>query len=572
MRNSWPVAVFLPFLLLAQTNPNTPAQEKCVVAGRVTSANTGEPLGKATLHLSSQSRGSRGDDQYLAVSNADGSFQFLNIPAGKYWLYGEHAGFVITLYGAAKIAGTGTLLTLEPGQQLTNLALALRPQAVIAGRLVDEDGEPISVDAIQVLSQSWSDGKLTYVPRASERADDRGQFRIADLEPGKYILCAKVSPGQSNEIPSGGKAAVAPVTTYFPSATTIDAATPVEVHSGQELDGIEIRVRSMQTFHVRGKLAGTLPEGHDIHDLQVSLIPEGSMDMWFGGETGITKRGTFDIGDVGPGSYELTVFSFERGPSALARVPVAVGSSDVNNVVVNLLSPGTLHGKVRVEGAPASGDAQWNVSNISVYLTDPNNARAFGPSPGDSAKADGSVAIENVSPTAYKVNVSGGPDGTYLKSVRFNGQDLPDRIIDLSQGVSGELEIVFAYGAAEVDGTIQFPESAAPQTGSGTPSAPGARVVLIADGANAASSDLKFGQSDQNGTFSVKGLAPGSYHAYAFEKVDSNLLQNPAVVKAIADRGVEVEVKEKDKKQVQVALISEEEMQQILTRLGLGDE
>jgi hypothetical protein len=566
MRNSWPVAVFLPSLLLAQTNPNPSAQEKCVLSGRVTAANTGEPLSKATLHLfpqaqSSRERASRGADSYLAVSNADGSFQFLNIQAGKYSLMGEHAGFLMTQYGAGKAMETGTLLTLEPGQQLTNLTLVLRPQGVIAGRLVDEDGEPANVDAIQVLAQRWSDGKLTYLPRMAEQPDDRGQFRIGGLDSGKYLLCAEVRPGQSDEIPSGGKPAVGPVSTYFPSVTSIDAATPIEVHSGQELDGIEIRVRSMQTFHVRGKLGGTLPQGSDIENLQVSLIPEGSMDMWFGGPTRITKNGTFDIAGVGAGSYQLAVFSFQHGPSALARVPVVVGSVDVSNVIVNLLPPGTLHGKLRVEGAPASGAAQWSATNISVNLMSARGGDAFWVQAQGSAEADGSLTIENVSPGAYKLNVNNAPDGTYLKAIRFNGQDLTDRTIDLSQGVSGELEIVFAYGAAEVDGTIQFPED----------SARSARVVLIADSATP-SSRMRYAESDQNGTFNIKSLAPGFYHAYAFETLDPNLLENPVVANAIADRGVEVEVKESDKKQVQVALISQQEMRQILTRLGLGDQ
>ncbi len=45
------------------------------------------------------------------------------------------------------------------------------------------------------------------------------------------------------------------------------------------------------------------------------------------------------------------------------------------------------------------------------------------------------------------------PDGAYLKSVRFGQQEMLGKEIDLSQGASGELEITFRYGAAEVDGT-----------------------------------------------------------------------------------------------------------------------
>jgi hypothetical protein len=572
MRNSCLVALFLPSLLLAQGNASAPSDQKCVLSGRATAGGTGQPLNKATVQLQGNSQ----THTYTAVSNPDGSFQFLNIEPGSYRLWAEHDGFLSTSYGArGGRPGGGTVLNLKPGQQLTSLDIALTPQGVIAGKIIDDDGEPATSDGIQVLAQTWVDGKQTYQMRSSDQPDDRGEFRVAKLAPGKYILCAQIRPDQADEIQSGGGPVVGPVTTYYPSAISIEEATPIDVRSGQEIDAIEIRMRSMRTFHVRGKLAGTLPQGMDREQLQVVIEPQITSYMFFNGESNISKTGAFDISGVGPGTYEVRIFAFleENGPTTIAMAPVTVGSADVNGLTLNVIPPGTLHGKVTVEGTGPQGGEQWNASNVRVWLGATNTGGAFGPQSQASAESDGTFTVEDIAAGSYKLHVSGNPNTMYLKSVLLNAQDVTGRTLDLSQGGSGELELVFRYGAAELSGTVQSPESnATAQNGSTASTAASANVVLIPDDENSSASGMKFAESDQNSSFHIKGIAPGAYHIYAFEQAPRELLQVPALIKALSDKGTEVEVKEKDSKQVQLPVVSAEDMRQLLTRLGLEAE
>lgn len=569
MRNSWLVTLLAPSLLFAQATP-TSSDQKCTVSGRATSAADGAPLNKATLHLAPNYRGSQSFERYMAVSNPDGSFQFLNLDPGSYRLSAERNGFVRGTYGAARPGQSGTLITLTPGQQLTGIKVALAPQAVISGKLVDEDGDPTTADGIEVLHQTWVDGKLTYHMQSVGQADDHGFFRASELPAGKYILCAQIEPQRNNEIPSGGKPPVAPVTTCYPSTTSIADATPIDVQSGQELDGIEIRVRSMRTFHVRGKITGTLPAGTDREQMELTLAPEDTGFTFFGGRDPIAKNGSFDIANVGPGSYQLTLLN--DSDVQLAALSVAVSSADVNGLVLNVIPPGQLHGTVRVEGTPPSGSDQWTPDRVNVSFFNQNRSGRFGPPAQASAKADGTITIDDVSAGKYRVNVWGTPSGGYLAALRFNNQELSGKLVDLSQGVSGELEVVFRYGAAEIDGTIEASQNSTSETGASGSAPPSASVALVPDNESTALDGVKFGSTDQNGSFSFKGVAPGQYHVYALEQAAPGSLQNPAVVKAISGKGAEVEVKENDKKQVQVSVISEAEFRQVLSGLGIDEE
>jgi hypothetical protein len=80
---------------------------------------------------------------------------------------------------------------------------------------------------------------------------------------------------------------------------------------------------------------------------------------------------------------------------------------------------------------------------------------------------------------------------------------------------------------------------------------------------------MHFGNSGTGGSFTVKQVPPGRYRAYAFEKMDFQQLQNPEVVRQLASKGTDVELKENDKKQIQLPLITTDDMQQIYSRLGI---
>ena len=219
---------------------------------------------------------------------------------------------------------------------------------------------------------------------------------------------------------------------------------------------------------------------------------------------------------------------------------------------------------MRVEGSPQANTAQVDAANLHISLTPSEMGGMMGPTPNAKVAKDGSFTLDNVSPGKYYVQAN-APSGTYLKSVRYGSAEVSGKELDLSGGAGGEIEVVYRYGPGEVDGTIQQPQN-------GAPSPVTAQILFVPDTLNADGSGIRFGSTNSNGGFTMAGVPPGHYRAYALEEVNYGEVQNPEVLKQLEQRGTDVEVKENDKKQIQLPLISTDDFQQLLARAGITPE
>ncbi len=85
-------------------------------------------------------------------------------------------------------------------------------------------------------------------------------------------------------------------------------------------------------------------------------------------------------------------------------------------------------------------------------------------------------------------------------------------------------------------------------------------------------SGMRSGGIDQDGKFSFKSLRPGKYRLFAVQGIHRNDLENPDLLKELASRGMEVELEEHDRKQLEVPMIAPDDVRQVLTQLGLENE
>ncbi|MBV9225482.1 MAG: carboxypeptidase regulatory-like domain-containing protein, partial [Acidobacteriaceae bacterium] len=550
---------------LAPPVSNTPPEKRCVLAGHVTNALTGEPVKKANLSLTVSRPGESGtammwvngapnQQGYSASSENDGTFRIEGIEPGQYKLSGNKSGFIHSSYGAKRPNQPGTTLTLNPGQQLTDVTLSLTPQAVVTGKVTDEDGDPITGGMIQVIKQTWMRGKLRYMPANGGQINDLGEYRIANLSPGKYYLSAQQFPKSyagMQELPlAPGKPDIRPVRTYYPGTTALPGATPIEIKAGQDMTGMDIRMQSAQTYHIRGKVVGNIPEGSTEHaSINVSRRDEQSF-AFFGGASNIKPDGSFDMPGIAPGSYTLNYFIMSGRIRSAGHQDVDVGAGDVNGVVLALQTPGSMRGVVKLEGTPQANASTVDVANIHISLSPSDFARMMGPPPNAKVAKDGSFTLDNISPGKYFVQAN-APKGTYLKSIRYGASEVLGKELDLSGGAGGEIEVVYRYGPGEVDGTIQQAQNGT----NTTPSAPSAQILLVPDVLNADGSGVRFGNTNSDGSFSMTGVPPGHYRAYALEAIDSEQTQNPDVLKQLEQKGMDVEVKENDRRQIQLPFI-----------------
>ena len=170
------------------------------------------------------------------------------------------------------------------------------------------------------------------------------------------------------EAATPGKPDIRPVRTFYPSALDRQGAALIEVKAGQELSGMDIRMRSSPTHHMSGKIVGIFPEG-GVATMRLSLAQEDDMlGFSFGPSSNIAKDGTFNLPGVAPGSYVLTVVSMGGKFRMLARQPVAVENADVKDVAISLTPPATIKGQIRVEGTRPSTTAAPDLQSVQVFL------------------------------------------------------------------------------------------------------------------------------------------------------------------------------------------------------------
>ena len=251
--------LLLPLALAAQTKPD----DSCSVSGQVSNAATGEPVRRALVSL-------RRIDMSPGVTNiqvsntgstdAAGQFAIAGIAPGKYRLSAERSGFITTQYGARGPNKPGTLLTLEAGQKSSDLAMRLTPQGVIAGRVLDEEGEPVANVDVQVLRQQYMQGRKQMARTGGATTNDLGEYRVFGLPPGRYYVSAN---SRQNPMLVPGEDEY--VTTFFPRTTDPAAAAPMDVAPGAQLRNIDIPLAKMHTVTVRGHVTTEVrsPTGGD---------------------------------------------------------------------------------------------------------------------------------------------------------------------------------------------------------------------------------------------------------------------------------------------------------------------
>src|SRR3569832_596538 len=132
------------------------------VKGRV-SATSGEPLRKARVSLSSTNF--EKPVAYVTRTDSEGAYRLADVEPGQYHLEAHRPGYVREGYGG-RMAGWGATvpITVAPDRALGVLDLVLKPQATIAGRVLDPDGDPLEGVRVTLLQEMTWNGQTQVVP------------------------------------------------------------------------------------------------------------------------------------------------------------------------------------------------------------------------------------------------------------------------------------------------------------------------------------------------------------------------------------------------------------------------
>jgi 5-hydroxyisourate hydrolase-like protein (transthyretin family) len=163
--------------------PQDQTQPKCSLSGAVVDSATGKPLAKVELRLEPLA----GDWASTTNSGDNGRFALADLEPGRYHLVAIRSGYLQMAYGSHGSARSGTILKLEAGQDLADLRFELTPAGSIAGTIRDNDGEPIEYADVALHRIIYTNRGQPHLERVGGAlSNDRGEYRIHGLEPGKY--------------------------------------------------------------------------------------------------------------------------------------------------------------------------------------------------------------------------------------------------------------------------------------------------------------------------------------------------------------------------------------------------
>jgi protocatechuate 3,4-dioxygenase beta subunit len=440
-----------------------------VLEGTVVESRSGRPLARSTIILYQLREGSL-SRQDTARGDSAGRFAFASLPPGAYVVAAERPGFAPARYGQ-KRGGGGTPVVLAADGHFA-CELRLRRLGSITGEALDENG--VGLPGITVLAYPSQEQPLRIAQSAA--SDDRGVYRIAGLDPGRYVVrtAAHQLPDQGGLLP-----------TYYGQTTSLAEARVVDVELDAESPGVSIQPIAGKLGRIEGKVGGGIP-------FSLALYSETGRT-----EAAVTPNGNFVFTQLAPGEYELMAQA--AGVPARAAWQRLRAGEGTQSTVLDMAPWPAVRVRVETTDARAAAPQAW----VTLKRT-----RLTHDLPVPRIPAGASVELL---PGEYSASAQSGPEG-YVMSLRT------------SQGPGGDFTAL-ARAVIEIIVTV-CPRPAAISgkvvTENGTPVA-GAPVFLspIDGDLRRRLGGARAVRSGEDGTYRFAGLAPGSYQVLSSFDFDS---------------------------------------------------
>jgi hypothetical protein len=452
-----------------------------------------------------------------------------------------------------------TVLVLAATQLPPLPAVQAPTEGTVSGRVSSLAGAPLPNIIVHLQRTRYSEDGVREL-RAVARAvtDDRGEYRLFSVSPGRYYLSAGSPPPlpilPQEFIDRGVPAATQNPATrygtvYYPTAVDPSGAALIEVQAGVESRGLDLALTVQPTFQIRGRVIDSTtglppPPGWQVN---FTVLPRGTVGTRADILLSSYSDGSFVFPEVAAGDY--WVIARRMAPSGailFARLPIRVTNSDIDNVVLAFEPLFSISARLAIEGDEPL-ESLPGTAGIVVWLAPPKGplGRALGTESWAASVRDGIISFENVAPGEYYVAIGTNlPPGTYVKTVRFAGKDVFNQAVSLTGPTLDSFTILLSTKAGRVDGTVT--------DRSGKPVAD-AKVVLVPDSRERV--DLyKSEQSSPDGHFRFGGIPPGDYKVFAWtwNKLEPYAYFDPEVLREAEANAVAVHISEASSQKVQV--------------------
>jgi protocatechuate 3,4-dioxygenase beta subunit len=512
-----------------------PATDPALIRGQVVDQD-GRRLAHAFVRLFAQAvpgplRAGRAD--------TDGRFEFADLAAGAFHVSAYVPGYTArpgdTLaVPAFAILGSGPSVTLAPAQRRDDLVITLTRLGVIAGRVLDELGDPVEGARVQLLQVRYQTGRRRLVPAdvAARLTDDRGEYRLHDLPQGRYIVSASVGNVSSADVPDYARS-------YFPGTPDPGGAQFVTLTDADPV-GVDIALARTRTALVRGHIfsaAGEPTMGGHVELRPSARSASAGIAIPVGAR--LLPEGVFEFPNVPPGEYVVVANRNRSNRSSegeFGSTIVNVVDKDVTDLVIHMSAGSSIAGRFTFDTDDQTSRPARNAIEFSPVGVDPDQT----PSGVASAEIneDWTFSMAGIN-GPRRLDLTRVPSEWMLKEVRAGGVDITDRAITFGRKEQSlaDVEVVLTGRVTGLSGRIVDED--------GRP-AVGAHVIAFSDDHGRwypGSRFLRQVTTAQDGLYQLSGLPPGSYFAAAAMRLPiegEEAWQDPAFLEALASRATRI--------------------------------
>ena len=488
----WRVAPAMVALLAGSTGAQTPSPPpapgvsgSATVSGTVIDAVSRHPIGGVVVRL--QTVPSRATQFAMNVSegsgvpppppdafnyhaslmtDADGRFRFTGLRSGNFQLSAGRNGWIGGPWEAADPDLRGDWMVIRPTANAV-VTLPMWRAPVIAGRVVDQAGNPVIGVPVRAFAPRTIGGYVRWGNWLPRRTDDRGAFRVW-VDPGAYLAgvtpSASVSPAESLHAGAVNGRPQAYGNQYFEGAKWSSAARVLSLSPGDERTDLQFRLVPEPTFRISGKVSGA-----DVPTrVMVRLHTVDDMLDWgsdYPKMIAVDAEGRFVFSAVRAGRYRVRAYAGPNLPmgshgvpalQALPPEPTLAGGADVQvanrdvDLTLSLLPGVRINGRVEFDGdvSPAALD---RLKNIPV-IVEPADGSPFDHARG--IYVDGKTfTTTQVAPGKYTVRTY-APQGWLVKSIERQGRSLVDKAFEIGGEDVNDVVITFTTRPSLISGLV----------------------------------------------------------------------------------------------------------------------
>jgi hypothetical protein len=478
------------------------------LTGKILDMKTGKPIAKASLVI-----GKEDAPPIRVLSGKEGEFRVQDLTPGAYMVAVVAVGYLPKALGSPIPQVQGRPLLLDETTVQNAMTIRLIPASSISGRVIDQDGDSLDRATLVLLREVNRSGRKEFLQEAAAAADSEGNFRLANLSPGRYRLLANSNSHTSlpKRFPP----------TFYGDSVNIAAGREILIRSGDRLTNIDLRMRATQPHSLSGRLIP--PAGDDAKMYSVRLVPRDAPltllgllnpQVQYRGSTG-----EFEADEVPEGDYILQAVREDMHTHEVAlRLDMSIYASQKDL----LIGPRPLAGLIgKIEMAKGSPTVELDKLKIEVVARDTDLSTTVRPIP---VQSDGSFDIRNLSFARYRLSVV-DPSGTPLLL------DQPD--IDLNYEIPNPF--VLRVNAALPVLQIQ-------------PASSKASVIAVLGGEI----------HPVKGASVMVRLSPGTHSIVSFEDFDVSLLSDEAFLKKLKPLAQTITVKAGERVALDVPTLSEQ--------------